>query len=168
MAIFLPQDYASIILHIIIIVTFIMIFFFTYGSYLEGQVIKSQMEYIVDDLVGDIKIIAPDLASSLKQRIKSIKKPNLEEEDRIVEENNRKLRNKALLVIGSTLIIGLALIYSLSKYYAFNLKDIIIVNTVSLIAVAITYFLFTTFFIASFRSADPNFVKRKLLESLKS
>ncbi|MCJ7638192.1 MAG: hypothetical protein MUO21_11945 [Nitrososphaeraceae archaeon] len=161
------KDIASIILHIIIIATFIIIFFFTYGSYLEGQVVKQQMEYIVEDLVGDLKIVAPELATGLRVSLEAVPKPNLEEADKAAEEKNKQLRNKAFIVIGIALFIGVGTVYGMSRYFGFPLKDIIIVNIVSLIAVGITYFMFSTFFIGHYRSADPNFVKKKVLESLK-
>jgi len=160
------KDVASIILHIIIIATFIIIFFFTYGSKLEGQVVKQQMEYIVDDLVGDIKVVSPEAAETLRKSLEQIPKPDLEEADRLAEENNSKLRKKAFIFIGIALVVGCGIVYGMSKYFDFALKDIIIANVISLIAVGLTYFLFSTFFIASYRSADPNFVKKSILKSL--
>lgn len=161
------QDVASIILHIIIIATFIIIFFFTYGSYLESKVVKQQMEFIIDDLVGDIKIVAPELAVGLKKSLETMQKPDLSEADKAAEENNKKLRNKAILMIGIAIIIGTGIVFGLSRYYGFSMKDIIIANIVSLIVVGLTYFIFSTFFIAYYKSADPNFVKKKILESLR-
>ncbi|ARF09485.1 hypothetical protein Indivirus_1_108 [Indivirus ILV1] len=161
------ENIANIILHIIILATFIIIFFFTYGSYLEGKIVKQQMEYITDDLVGDIKVVAPELAVGLKKSLETLPKLNLDEADKVVEENNSKLRTKSLLIIGAVILVGIGIVYGMSRYFNFPLKDIIIVNIVSLIVVGLTYFIFSTFFIAYYRSADPSFVKKKILESLK-
>ena len=160
------KDIANIILHIIIIATFIIIFFFTYGAYLEQQVIKQQTAYIVDDLVGDLKVIAPEITPLLKMHLDKIDKPSMEEADKKALDHNNILRRNSLLVLAVVVTIGLGAVYYITKSYDISIKELLISNGVSLVAVGLTYYLFSTFFIAHYRSMDPNFVKKTLFESL--
>ncbi len=160
------KDTVSIIVHILIIAVFITIFFFTYGSYIEKQIVKKQLEYIVNDLAGDIKVIAPEIVPVLQKQLGSVGYPNLEKEDKIVEENNKKLKNKTIgTVIGLT-VVTLVVIYYLIQHYELDAKDIMMTNLISCTAVAFTYFIFTTYIIANYRSADPNFVKKTFVQAL--
>lgn len=161
------KDIANIILHIVIIASFIIVFFFTYGSYLEEKIVKQQMEYIVDDLVGDIKVIAPEATSLIKQ---NLVKPdvNMEEEDKKAAEHNSALKRNSFIALAIVIAIGFGIVYYIHKNYDIPMREIIFSNVISLVAVGITYFLFSTFFIGNYRSADPNFVKKKLLESIQN
>lgn len=166
--IFSSEEFASIILQIIITATFIIIFFFTYGSYLEKKVLNEQMDYIVSDLVGNIKTLSPEVASALKISLASVPKPNLEMADKIAAENNNILTRNTLILIGIVLLFGIVIVYAMSKHFDFPLKEIIIENIVAILAIGLTYFLFSTFFIGYYKSADPNFVKKKILLALQT
>ena len=160
------KDTVSIIVHILIIAVFITIFFFTYGSYIEKQIAKKQLEYIVNDLAGDIKVIVPEIVPVLQKQLGDVEYPNLEKEDKIVEENNNKLKNKTIKTTIGLTIVTLIIIYFLIRYYDLDTKDILITNIISCTAVAFTYFMFTTYIIANYRSADPNFVKKTFVQAL--
>lgn len=161
------EDVASIILHIVFIATFIIIFFFTYGSYLEEKVIKQQMSYITNDFVSSLGIFAPTVGPILKAKLNASSKPVMSEADQQAATNNRSLRNKSLMLLAVVIIIGFGSVYYISRRYGFTMKEILIANTVSLFALGLTYFLFSTYFVAYYRSMDPNFVKKKFLEAIR-
>lgn len=160
------KDIANIILHILIMAVFITLFFFTYGAYLEKKIVKQQMNYIVDDLVGDIKVISPETATTLKNQLLNIKSPNLEQADKQAEENNSKLKMKTLKIVIGVSIVTLFVIYYMVKYFDLDVKNLIVANIISLIAVGLTYFMFSTYIIANYKSADPNFIKKSIIESV--
>jgi len=160
------QDIANIILHILTMAVFITLFFFTYGAYLEKKIVKEQMNYIVDDLVGDIKVISPQTALTLKNQLQNIKSPNLDQADKQAEENNNKLKMNTLKIVVGVSVVTLFIVYYMIKYFNLDVKSLIITNIISLIAVGITYFVFSTYIIASYKSADPNFIKKSIVESI--
>jgi len=148
-----------------LIAIFIMIYFFTYGSYLEQKVIRDQMDYIVNDSIGDIKVIAPEMVNTIKGPLSRIEAPNMMDADEAAVENNRRLRTKAfiILLIGSTIL--LAILSLIIWKYGVNMKEFVITNSTVIVAVGITYFVFSTFVIATYKSADPNTIKKAVLES---
>jgi len=65
-------DLGNIIMHVMFISAFLGIYFFTFGSYLERIVLQAQIDYLVDDLLGTTKIIAPDIINDFKNTINSL------------------------------------------------------------------------------------------------
>jgi len=49
-------DAANIVMHIVLISTFITIFFFTYGTMMEKKILKEQIRYVLDDVNKDLEI----------------------------------------------------------------------------------------------------------------
>lgn len=158
-------DIATIIAQVMLIAIFITVFFFTYGSYLEQKVIKDQMDYIVNDSIGDIKIIAPEIISMVKGPVSRLQAPDMKDADEAASENNSKLKTKTYIIVAVVTIILFSIISLIIWKYNINLKNFAISNGVVILAVAITYFIFSTFVIATFKSADPNTVKKAVLES---
>ncbi len=161
-----PENIANIILHIVIAASFIIIFFFTYGSYLEGQVVREQMNFIVDDLAGDLKNFLPDVSNALKANISASNTTGPTEQDEIVAAKNKKLKMWAFIILAIGVVVCLAVVSGMAIYFKFPLKHIAISNTISIIAVGLTYLLFSKYYIAQYMTADPNFVKRKALEGI--
>ncbi len=159
------KDITNVVIHVIVIAVFITIFFFTYGTYIEGKAVKHQVGYVVNDLVGDIKTVAPEMAAALKNTISSTSDiPS--EKDVEVAKSNKKIKIVAFSISTALLIFGILFTIGMSKHYKFSLKGVLHENALSLLIVCTTYFVFSTFFAYEYLAADSNFIKRKVLESL--
>jgi hypothetical protein len=163
---FTPYDIANIILHVTLISAFIGIFFFTYVSKIEGEIVKEQVDYIVKDFLGDVKSIAGSNIDPIKKYIDTIQPPNLDEEDKAVEARNSELFSYAMKIILGGVIIGFGTVYWMYTKYGFDIMDLIKTNLIILAFVALVELGFLTFFGAKFRSGDPNYVKKALIDSL--
>jgi hypothetical protein len=157
----------TIMLNVLFISLYIVIFFFTYGSFIEKKVVKNQMKFLSDNISDNIKIYGKDVNSSLKNIFTSLEEPNLVEEDKMVEESNKKVLMtaiKANVVFFIIVILIVYFIYSKSNK-DFNMKRIIVQNLIILVFVGFTEFSFLTYFGSKYISIDPNFIKLKILEN---
>lgn len=160
-----PYQISNIILNVTLISTFIGIFFFTYGKKIEENVVKGQSELVASYLAKDIStFIDKDTAQKITS---SLSPPDMTKQDQEVEENNKQLQSQAFNTLLIVLIGGLLLTIIIAKYYNLNLTDILQTNLTILAFVAITEYVFLTYIGQNFISLDPNFVRHKILISLK-
>jgi ABC-type siderophore export system fused ATPase/permease subunit len=157
---------ANIILHVIFISSFIGIFFFTYAAKVEEQVLKDQVDYLVNDMGSMIKFLPENTRNLAKAYIGTLKTPDMSAQDAQVEESNKKLLKKAITVIAISLLVGLGVVFWMYIKYGFDIKELLINNLIVLVFVAITEFVFLTYVGAKYITADPNFVKKTLIESV--
>lgn len=162
----LKEDLTIIILQVTLSITFIVIFFFTYGSYLESKVVREQVDYVVSDLMTDVKIIDGAQLELLKDIANNIKTPDMKKQDQQAEIYNRNIMIKAFLIFGALFILGISFTIFMITYYKLDYKRILAHSSIAILAVIIVYFLYTTFVLGNFHSADPNVVKKAIIESL--
>lgn len=162
---------SKVLTNVLFIAIFITIFFFTYGSYLEKEIVKDQMTFLSRNLKQLFKLFGNDANDILISNIKQIKLPDLTEENKKVKENNNKVKITALIFILSITVLLSSILALL--FYRFNGKEryelnkIFSENLVILIFVVAVYFVFFTFFSARYVSIDPNIVKLTILELFK-
>lgn len=159
---------ADVILEVIFIATLIGIFFFTYASYIEKLVVEDQVDFIVQDMATDLKAIPQVYRNAIKSYMNTVKSSGTTPADKAVEKHNSVLMMKAIKVIGVGLVIGLVIVALLAWFFPFNIKDVGIKVALLLVFVGLTEFCFLTYLSRYFKSGDPNFVKRKILENLNS
>lgn len=162
----LKEDLTIIILQVTLSITFIVIFFFTYGSYLESKVVREQVDYVVSDLMTDVKIIDGAQLELLKDIANNIKTPDMTKQDQQAEIYNRNIMIKAFLIFGTLFIVGISFTIFMITYYKLDYKRVLTHSSIAILAVMIVYFLYTTFVLGNFHSADPNGVKKAIVESL--
>ena len=81
----------NIIVSVVLISTFIPVFFFTYVSSVEKKIVKKQLENIVDELMSEVNMFLNDEQRELmKVMLFSMEMKDLSKEDKMVEENNNK------------------------------------------------------------------------------
>jgi hypothetical protein len=165
-----PQEIAYIIFGVILIASFISVFFFTYVSKVEGDVVKSQMSRIVNDLAGGSNLIlTPDQKKSIGTAIQNnLVVPDMSTEDAEVKSNNNKLKKKALKIFGSIVIAGLAVIAYLYMKYSINLTEIVKYSLIILLVVALTEYLFVTEVSKNYEIVDPNYVRYLIMNNFKT
>ena len=166
-------DVSNVIMHIILISVFIGIFFFTYGAYLEKEIIKTQVEYLIEDLLGSIKVFMPEMSDDVKQRIKDYDIKVNEEDDIKVRNKNKETLKKAFMAITALVVVGVILIFAVlkimkkqnmsnTKFWKTLLKH----NAVVLIFIGITYFIFAAYFAKKYLSIDTNHIKKSAIDNI--
>jgi len=165
----LDEILINVLINIGLISTFIAIFFFTYGSIVEQDIIIKQAELITTDLISSIK---PFMSKNDRQVFKNnLIVPDMSEEDNHNENNNNILKNSAynnIIFIYSVCILSallLAIYFIKPKHnYIFTM----IINIILLIAVGFTEFTFLQFILVNYIIGDPNYVKYKLATSIRN
>ncbi len=154
----------KILINVLSISVFIAFFFFTYGSHVEKQVIKKQMNFLCSNIAGFIKLFGQNSSYFILNQLDNLTLPDLEEEDKRVEESNSEIIMKVIKINIIFLLIVSALVYYLKPE---NLKEIISENIIILVFIALTEYSVLTFFGARYISADPNRNIRSFMENIK-
>jgi len=159
---------------------FVGFFFFTYGAYIERNVVKNQIDTLISDFTDDFIFFGKEssdksIINTIKKDIKNISPPDMRDADKVVEENNSALIKKATIILSVTFIVFLLIsicvwYFGLSKTqkrkdnYASIIERIILL----MIIVMLTEFLFFTLVAGNYHPVDPNKIKKYLLESFKT
>lgn len=160
----------KVLINVLFISLFISIFFFTYGSYIEKKVINNQMYFLAENIKSLFSLFGENTNKLIIAKINEIELPNLSKEDKKVKENNNKIKIKAFLsIIIFIILISVIIYFNYNKFgnNSYKLSEIISENIIILIAIALTEFIFITYFGARFISIEPNIVKLTILKSLK-
>lgn len=158
------------LLSVVLISAFIGIFFFTYATRVENEIVKVRSEEIINDLTSTFIKITPKEQREEVSRIVGpyLVPPNLQKEDEEVEQSNIQLRKKAFTFIITFVIVGFSVFFLLAHIFKFSAKRMIYKNLIVLAFVAMTEFCFLTFFARHYITIDSNFIKYKVLETLTS
>lgn len=171
----------SIIVQVFFIFCFLVVFYFFYVIKVEQDEFKSQLELIIDSLLGDTKeqlnniikndgdykidkndydILIYGIIDSIEEKISIESQKQIED----INNSNKKLRNNVYMILISVLIIiSIFLLY-------FNCLPVNIIIKESLIVVlfiGITELVFLKLISERYISADPNRIKYKLGTSIK-
>ena len=160
--------FINVIISVLFISLFIGIFFFTYGAYIESQVVKNQMKFLSEDVAEYINLFGPDVNAYVKTKLNDLPKINLKEEDEKVEQNNKSVMIKALIANVVFILITIGIVYYLNKTANLNILEVLMKNFIILIFVALTEFAFLTFYGSHMISIDPNKVKYYMVEGIRN
>lgn len=156
-----PNGVCNLLVSLIIFSVFLIIFYFTYASYIENQILNNQIKILVDNLTYNIKDFNIDTKYLLKI-INETKLPDLSKEDIEVTNTNSQLIKKSLLIFGIFSLISLIIIFIICYVYKVNINEILKNNFILLVFVAITEIFFLNIIAKSYRSLDPNIIKKIL------
>jgi len=166
----------NVLIQVFAIFVFLSIFFFTYAAKKEGDVVKNQVNFLVDSFVGNnLNLLPDDIKELIRSKINSIKTDSPEnlKINKEIQDSNEKIKNKTIdvckkigIALGAIIIISLVLSKKVNYFKKLNLTKIFKETVVILIAVGLTEFLFLTYLGAQFISIDPNIVKAKVFENL--
>lgn len=164
----IPHLLINVILSVALASSFIGFFFFTYAKNIERKIVVNNVEYIVEDLTDTVMALLPEnIKNLLKIKINDVKLGDMSKEDNDVKESNKKLLLKAGKVLSTLLVVSLLTAFIIAKMYNFDIMDILSKNLVLLSGIALVEFIFLTYIAANFISADPNVVRKKVLEVIK-
>ena len=164
---------ANILLHVVLVSAFLAIFFFTYASKVEGEIVSKQSVEIVTDIVKDVKIFLPDpVLDDVNNRMQKIELPDMSEEDEKVRTSNDALRTRVIkfiviaLLVTSIVVWLLTYIYGRDSKESFTFTGIIIHNLIVLCFVGLTEYVFLDYFARNYISVDSNYVKYVALKTI--
>jgi len=158
----------KILLNVLLISIFIVMFFFTYGTYIEHKIMENQIDFLSLDIMNSVKLFGENINIKFKEKLLTITPPDLSDEDKNIKNENKKIIIQAIIAIFIIIIVICFLIYFLYKKSKQNLdmKTIIYQNLILLFFVGLTYMLFFTFFISDYISVNTNNVKYNIVQNI--
>lgn len=136
---------------------FVPILFFTYGAYIEKNIVKKQVTRLIDNLTETAKDLGYD--------IPKIDIPINKDLDKVVKDSNSKLIKKAFLYLTVGFLGGLALTVGLWIYAKknFDYKHMAYENFGLLFLVSLTELAFFGVVSRNYRTLDSNKIKHYIL-----
>ena len=158
---------ANIILAAAFAATFLCIFFFTYTKNVERTITTKNVDIVIDELFGFLSICPAPVKIILKEKLSKIK-IEMKEQDDAVENSNKHLLKLTAMVITPYLIISLIIAFFLIRNENNIFVKTICSNLYLLCGIILVQYVFLKYIASSYISADPNYVKYKFLDMLKS
>ena len=161
----------NILIHVGIMALFLTVFFFTIAQYFEKKIIEDQIDFVIDDFVGNsLKPVKETTKKEIKREINNaFAKQDFSKVDENIRKENKKISIKAWIFVGILLsiIFVIVVIFGFKyKWEIYYLKFLFNSALISLIFVAITETLFMFLIAQNYLSADPNEIKLKIIETI--
>ena len=159
-----------VLLNVMTISIFIVILYFTYGIFIAKQIITSEINDLVKDVVNTMKILSPDrLWGEFVDSSKMLSFDPNKETDNIVRKANNEIVKKAAIAlgVGSVVIIILILVLWNRCNRRFNFKKMGREMVGFVVIVALVEISFYTFIVRNYLIVDPNFIKKLLILKMK-
>ena len=160
------EDYSELILSITFFVVFIVVFYFSYGLFMEKIVLNKELSHIIQSFKSNITFLNPSMKMQIKSLIQNAKLPDDAQIDSDINNNNKKILITAICIAIVIFFVGTGLSFFLTTKWAASLFgghcgnmsywSNILKNIVVIIAIALTEFLFATYIIANYISVDQN------------
>lgn len=165
--------FVNILIHVGIMALFLTIFFFTIAQYFEKKIIEDQIDFVIDDFVGNsLKPVPEKTKKEIRKEInKAFDKQDFSKADESIKKQNKKIMKKAWIFVGTLLSIIFVIVLTFGfifKWEIYYLKFLFNSALISLIFVAITETLFMFLIAQNYLSADPNKIKLKIIETIGS
>jgi len=162
------EEISYIILCFILASIFISVFFFTYLAKLEGEIIKNQINDVMNDFLTNLNIFLTD---DEKKRIGNIilnnfSNPDMSSEDNETADKNKKLLKKSVIFFSILLGIGILIILTMWYINKFSLIDITKYSFILLAVIAVTEIGFANLVTKNYRLIDKNFISYVFLNEL--
>lgn len=159
------EFFLNILLSVVLIAIFICVFFFTYAKNIEKKIIVNQTKELVYDLSSDILQFKP-IKDSLKGFAYKLKSPDMDEQNRRVENANKLLIEKTINLIIVSAVIVFTIVFFLTYIFNLSFAQILIPNIVILLFVGLTEFIFLRYIAYNYISFDPNYAKYSIIKTL--
>lgn len=171
----------NIILHVLILFTFLSIFFFTYISKVEKKTIKQELDHLIhnqtdkiltniDNMffgVSDLPLVKIDW--NVADNIADVMiKDSEKRTDKIEKHNDNLLRISIGIISGLfILLIGTILFFKYYKGYNINLKEILLENLIIFTFIGIIEFGFFMFIALKYVPVTPDVAVVSMIDRLK-
>lgn len=165
----------SVLVMLAFYTTFVALFFFTYGKYVEKQVVQANVRLLVNDLVDNVAFfgseVSPGHMAELHKALVHMQLPDTSASDKQVADDNKKLVKQTFKVIlgGAAIALVMAVLFWYFivkqdwKVFGF---DIVTKSLLLLLVVAITELAYFTLITKNYRSIDPNKAKKAIVDSI--
>ena len=163
----IPYLSVNVIISLVLITTFLTLFFFTYVKTVEKKIVIKNVNYLVSNLGDTILPILPEeIKVILYRKLDSFILPDMSAIDDDVEKKNNVLLNISFKLTVVIIIFSSIISYLLCTYFKLDFVEIFMTNFFLLFAVIATEYVFLNSIIFNWISADPNQIKAQIIKSI--
>jgi len=165
----MKEKIAFIIMNVAFIALFIGIFYFTYASNIEADVVQRQMSDLVNYFMNDVDILlSSDIKKTIANSLANVKLPPsvyAQDEYTTTENSIRETQAFQILITIFLLSMGVAwfLVPNASEYFSICKMSLLFTAVI-----AIVEFSFLTFIGQYYQSVDPNTVVSMFITALQN
>lgn len=138
---------ADTVVHVTMVAVFVGIFFFTYATFIEKQVVARTTEQLTSGLMEEVEAwLTPTQNQLLMEQLQQLQAPDLTAADAAAKLKNDETLTTAIVALGALVIVGLIILLIVSKVSStpINWKEVFVTNGIVLAATALVEFLFLT------------------------
>jgi len=155
----------GVVLQVSCIFIFLTVFFFTYTANEEKKVVENQVNFLIDNIVGsNINLLPNSVKQSILDKCDKLKSDNSQNES--IKANNDSIKSKSIIIM----IVLISIVTVITVWLKYNnyihLEKLLKETGLIVLFVAITEFLFLTFFASRWISVDPSLIKAHLFNNL--
>lgn len=163
--------FGNILIHVGVLALFLTVIFFTHAKEVEKEIVQEQIDFIINNIIGDtFNVLDESDKTILRDKINNyFNSIDFSVEDKLVQEKNSKILQKALIFIVILVGVLLLIIVGMGVYFKWDskyIKFLLISGVIGLIFVALTELSFLHIIAKNYLSADPKRIKRKVIEAL--
>jgi hypothetical protein len=163
----LAKNVSSVVLQVTLIIIFISIFFLSYTTVIEKDIVVAESDGLIDEMFGDLKLVlSPWQVDLLRESVTSLKSPDMTEADALTAASNKILTDNTIFIMLLVGVVGFAITGYISYRYKVDMSELSKEAIFGLIAVCIVEYVFLTFLVKNYRSLDPNTIKLHIVEIL--
>jgi hypothetical protein len=157
----------NLVLQITLIITFVSVFFFVYGTQIEKDIVVSQINDLISNFTTDFGLmLSPDQKIALNNVFQNLQPPDMTAQDEQVSISNNNLIQKTIIIISTVFGLGIIFVISMCVVLKLPVWNILKSSFFGLSAVVLVEVCFLVFFVRNYRSLDPNTVKLKIVQTL--
>ena len=155
------ENISSVFMNALLVGLFLCVFFFTYVSSVEGDIVVNQIKFLADNFSQSVKLMPQEIQDAIKTEINNTQLPDFTAVNTQIDASNSKIIKNSLILVGSILAGAMILIYILSTKYlcGFSFWNMLGKNLIILTFIALTEFTFLNLIPRNYMSVDPNYVK---------
>ena len=157
------------ILHILVTVTFLALFFFLYMIKIQQNKVRDQLRNIISELTCGSEVFLPDFTrEKMIQFLNMIDIDRDYKRDKEIKDKNRKIIFQSLTFFIGLNMLGGLIIACLWYNQHFDITKLIVYNLTLFFLMFILYILFYTLIVRNYNIVDSNYVKYIFFQNLKN
>lgn len=165
----MAKNVSSVVLQVTLIIIFISIFFTTYTTVMEKEIVIHETDILVNEFFGDLKMaLNPAQMTLFRSSLSDLQPPDMSQADAITEANNSVLIKNTIIVMVAVGIVGFLITGYIVVRYKVDVTEISKEAIFGLLAVCIVEYLFLRFLAKNYVSLDPNSIKLHIVEILQN
>ena len=164
----ISETVTLIILQVILAVTFVTIFYYTYVNFVEKQSLIDQTRNTISQLKNELELESLVPIANINKLPKVSYTPSQEdiESDKEIQKSNSELLRRSSRMLSVILSLGFIFVIILTMEFKLNFGRILTLSLLGTLVIAFTEFIFLSVFARNYIILDSNMVENAFYKGL--